>query len=277
MEEVEHRLPLECVCVLCGEDPNIADILPRINRKKILYGFEKQKNDIYAKNIQAKIGGQMEFDCFGFYEDKQKPLKIVLNLAGKHNVLNALAAIAVASELQIQDTIIQKALAEFKGVGRRFESDGEINIHKNLQNIKFTLIDDYGHHPVEMAATLSAVRGAYPNNRLVLLFQPHRYTRTRDCFDDFVRVLSSVDALILSQVYAAGEQEIIAANSHQLARSLRIASGVEPVVVESVDEMIPILENIVQDGDIVLTMGAGNIGNLAAKIRNIYNKNPREN
>lgn len=272
-----HRLPFYGVCVLCGEDPNIADILPRINRKKILYGFEKQKNDIYAKNIQAKIGGQMEFDCFGFYEDKQKPLKIVLNLAGKHNVLNALAAIAVASELQIQDTIIQKALAEFKGVGRRFESYGEINIHKNLQNIKFTLIDDYGHHPVEMAATLSAVRGAYPNNRLVLLFQPHRYTRTRDCFDDFVRVLSSVDALILSQVYAAGEQEIIAANSHQLARSLRIASGVEPVVVESVDEMIPILENIVQDGDIVLTMGAGNIGNLAAKIRNIYNKNPREN
>lgn len=267
-----HRLPFYGVCVLCGEDPNIADILPRINRKKILYGFEKHKNDIYAKNIQAKIGGQMEFDCFGFYEDKQKSLKIVLNLAGKHNVLNAMAAIAVASELQIPDTIIQKALAEFKGVGRRFESYGEINIQKNSQNIKFTLIDDYGHHPVEMAATLSAVRGAYPQNRLVLLFQPHRYTRTRDCFDDFVKVLSSVDALVLSQVYAAGELPIIAANSHQLARSLRIASDVNPIVVENVEDMIPILENIVQDGDIVLTMGAGNIGNLAGKIREIYTK-----
>lgn len=267
-----HRLPFYGVCVLCGEDPNIADILPRINRKKILYGFEKHKNDIYAKNIQAKIGGQMEFDCFGFYEDKQKSLKIVLNLAGKHNVLNAMAAIAVASELQIPDTIIQKALAEFKGVGRRFESYGEINIQKNSQNIKFTLIDDYGHHPVEMAATLSAVRGAYPHNRLVLLFQPHRYTRTRDCFDDFVKVLSSVDALVLSQVYAAGELPIIAANSHQLARSLRIASDVNPIVVENVEDMIPILENIVQDGDVVLTMGAGNIGNLAGKIREIYTK-----
>lgn len=268
-----HRLPFYGVCVLCGEDKNVVDILPKINRKKILYGFEdnnKIKNDIYAKNIQAKFGGQMEFDCFGFYEDKQKPLKIVLNLAGKHNVLNALAAIAVAAELQIPDEIVQKALAEFKGVGRRFESYGEITLTKNSQQVKFTLIDDYGHHPVEMAATLAAVRGAYPQNRLVLLFQPHRYTRTRDCFDDFVKVLSSVDALILSQVYAAGELPIIAANSHQLARSLRIASDVNPVVVENVDDMIPILENIVKDGDIVLTMGAGNIGNLAGKIREIY-------
>lgn len=274
-----HRLPFYGVCVLCGEDKNIVDILPQINRKKILYGFEnnsnycdncKIKNDIYATNIQAQVGGKMQFDCFGFYEDKQKPLKIVLNLAGKHNVLNALAAIAVASELQIPDIVIQKALAEFKGVGRRFESYGEITLTKNSQQVKFTLIDDYGHHPVEMAATLSAVRGAFPNNRLVLLFQPHRYTRTRDCFDDFVKVLSSVDALILSQVYAAGELPIIAANSHQLARSLRIASDVNPVVVENVDDMIPILENIIKDGDIVLTMGAGNIGNLAGKIKEIY-------
>jgi UDP-N-acetylmuramate--alanine ligase len=182
-----------------------------------------------------------------------KPLDVVLNLPGRHNVLNALAAIAVGTELGVKDEFVQKALREFRGVGRRFQSYGEIDG-------RFTLIDDYGHHPAEMAATLEAARGAFPGRRLVLAFQPHRYTRTRDLFEDFVRVLSSVDVLLLAEVYAAGEAPIVAADGRSLARALRLAGKVEPLFVEDIAEMPDAIRRVAEAGDVVITMGAGSIG-----------------
>jgi UDP-N-acetylmuramate--alanine ligase len=190
-------------------------------------------------------------------------IDIVLNLPGTHNVQNALAAIAIATELEVKDADIQRALAEFNGVGRRFQRYGEIPVNGGGT---YTLIDDYGHHPVEMAATIAAARGAFPERRLVLAFQPHRYTRTRDCFEDFVKVLSTVDALVLTDVYAAGEAPIVAADSRALARAVRVAGKVEPVFVESVDEMPDALAAVVRDGDVVITMGAGSIGGVPGRI-----------
>jgi UDP-N-acetylmuramate--alanine ligase len=184
---------------------------------------------------------------------------VVLNLPGRHNVLNALAAIAVATELGVPDGAIRKALQEFHGVGRRFQSYGEIDG-------KFTLIDDYGHHPAEMAATIEAARGAFPGRRVVLAFQPHRYTRTRDLFEDFVAVLSTVDVLLLAEVYAAGEAPIVAADGRSLARAVRVAGKVEPVFVEKVAEMRDTVLSRVRDGDVVVTMGAGSIGHLAPEL-----------
>jgi UDP-N-acetylmuramate--alanine ligase len=189
-------------------------------------------------------------------------LDVALNQPGMHNVLNALAAIAVATEVDAADAAIVQALAEFDGVGRRFQRFGEIACADGA----FALIDDYGHHPVEMAATLAAVRGAYPGRRLVLAFQPHRYTRTRDCFEDFVRVLSSADVVVLTEVYPAGEQAIVAANGRALARAVRVAGRVEPVFVEAVADLPRALLDLVRDGDVVLVMGAGSIGQVAARI-----------
>jgi UDP-N-acetylmuramate--alanine ligase len=188
-----------------------------------------------------------------------KPLDVVLNLPGRHNVLNALAAIAVGTELGLRDEFIQKALAEFHGVGRRFQSYGEVEGG-------FTLIDDYGHHPAEMAATIDAARGAFPGRRIVLAFQPHRYTRTRDLFEDFVRVLSSVDVLLLGEVYAAGEAPIVAADGRSLARALRLAGKVEPIFVEDIAEMPGAIRRVVEAGDVVITMGAGSIGGVPAQL-----------
>jgi UDP-N-acetylmuramate--alanine ligase len=190
------------------------------------------------------------------------PLDVVLNLPGRHNVLNALAAIAVAGELGVDDAAVQRALAEFRGVGRRFQRYGEIPIEGG----HFTLIDDYGHHPAEMAATLAAARGAYPGARLVLAFQPHRYTRTRDLFEDFVKVLSSADVLLLAEVYAAGEPPVVAADGRSLARALRVAGKVEPVFVEEIADMPEAIRRAAQPGDVVLTMGAGSIGNVPAQL-----------
>jgi UDP-N-acetylmuramate--alanine ligase len=187
----------------------------------------------------------------------------VLNLPGRHNVLNALAAIAVADELGVGDGAILKALAEFRGVGRRFQSYGEVSLDGGG---KFTLIDDYGHHPAEMAATLDAARGAFDGRRLVLAFQPHRFTRTRDLFEDFVRVLSTVDALVLADVYPAGEPPIVAADGRSLARAVRVAGKVEPVFVEDIGEMPDAIRRVARDGDVVLTMGAGSIGNVPAQL-----------
>jgi len=190
-------------------------------------------------------------------------LSIVLNTPGLHNVLNALAAIAVATELQVADAAIVKALAEFKGVGRRFQRYGEVALPAGGS---FTLVDDYGHHPVEMAATLAAARGAFPGRRLVLAFQPHRYTRTRDCFEDFVKVLSTVDALLLAEIYAAGEAPIVAADGRSLARALRVGGKVEPVFVEDIAAMPQTIMDVARDGDVVLCMGAGSIGAVAGKV-----------
>jgi len=255
-----NRLPFYGVAVLCNEDPNVRAIMPRVNKQIITYGLTPDCN-FYAENIVADAG-QMRFDCVRVNGSTSR-LPIVLNTPGLHNVLNALAAIAVATEVQVADAAIIKALAEFKGVGRRFQRYGEVALPAGGS---FTLVDDYGHHPVEMAATLAAARGAFPGRRLLLAFQPHRYTRTRDCFEDFVKVLSTVDALCLAEIYAAGEAPIVAADGRSLARALRVAGKVEPVFVEDVAAMPQTILEVARDGDVVLTMGAGSIGAVPGKL-----------
>ena len=252
--EFLNRLPFYGVAVLCQDDPHVREILPQVSKQVVRYGLANDAN-IYAENIRAD-GGRMLFDVIRHGAAR---LPVTLNAPGAHNVLNALAAIAVATELQAPDEAIVKALAEFRGVGRRFQRYGEIALPKGGS---FTLIDDYGHHPVEMAATLAAARGAFPGRRLALAFQPHRYTRTRDCFEDFVKVLSSVDALLLADVYAAGETPIVAAD----ARALRVAGKVEPVFVENIADMPTRILEIAREGDVVLTVGAGSIGGVAQQI-----------
>jgi len=194
------------------------------------------------------------------------PLPVRLNLPGRHNVLNAAAAAAIGTQLGVDDDAILEALAGFTGVGRRFARLGEVALSTSGS---FTLIDDYGHHPVEMAATIDAVRGAFPDRRVVLAFQPHRYTRTRDCFEDFVKVLSTVDALLLTEVYPAGEAPIVAADGRALARAVRVAGKVEPVFVENVDELGDAIHAAARGGDVVVTMGAGSIGGVATRLASI--------
>ncbi|MBK6905651.1 MAG: UDP-N-acetylmuramate--L-alanine ligase [Rhodocyclaceae bacterium] len=258
--EFLQRLPFYGVAVVCNDDPNVREIIPRVAKQVITYGIEQPAN-FRAENIVAD-GNTMRFDCVRTNGSVSR-LSIVLNLPGKHNVLNALAAIAVATEVGVGDTAIIKALAEFKGVGRRFQSYGDVPAKDGGS---FRVIDDYGHHPVEMAATLAAARGAFPGKRLVLAFQPHRYSRTRDCFEDFVRVLSSADAVVLGDVYAAGEAPIVAADGRTLARAVRVAGRVEPVFVEDIATMPDAIINVAHDGDVVIVMGAGSIGGVPAKL-----------
>jgi len=259
-----HRLPFYGVAVLCADDANVREILPRVAKQVVTYAIDVPAN-FRAENVIAD-GGVMRFDCVRTNGSVTR-MAVTLNLPGRHNVLNALAAIAVASEVGVADAAIVKALAEFKGVGRRFTRHGEIAA---TAGGLFTLVDDYGHHPVEMAATLAAARAAFPGRRLVLAFQPHRYTRTRDCFEDFVKVLCGVDALLLGEVYAAGEAPIVAADGHTLARAVRVASGasggVAPVFVEDIAAMPQAIRDAAQDGDVVITMGAGSIGGVPAKL-----------
>ena len=255
-----NRLPFYGVAVLCGDDPNVRAIMPQVPKQIVTYGLTPNCN-FYAENIVA-ADGRMRFDCVRVNGSVTR-LSIMLNLPGLHNVLNALAAIAVATEVQVPDAAIIKALAEFKGVGRRFQRYGEVALPAGGS---FTLVDDYGHPPVEMAATLAAARGAFPGRRLVLAFQPHRFTRTRDCFEDFVKVLSTVDALLLAEIYAAGEAPIVAADGRSLARALRVAGKVEPVFVEDIAAMPQTILDVARDGDVVLTMGAGSIGAVPAKV-----------
>lgn len=256
--EFTHRLPFYGIAVLCVDDPNVKEILPFVSKPIIRYGFAPDAQ-VRAVNVVAREG-KMYFTAM---REDAPSIDIVLNLPGTHNVQNALAAIAIATELEVKDADIQRALAEFNGVGRRFQRYGEIPVNGGGA---YTLIDDYGHHPVEMAATIAAARGAFPERRLVLAFQPHRYTRTRDCFEDFVRVLSTVDALVLTDVYAAGEAPIVAADGRALARAIRVAGKVEPVFVETVDEVPDALAAVVRDGDVVITMGAGSIGGVPGRI-----------
>ena len=260
-----NRLPFYGVAVLCGEDPNVRAIMPQVPKQIITYGRNDSCN-YYAENIVA-ADGQMRFDCVRVNGSVSR-LPITLNLPGLHNVLNALAAIAVATEVQISDAAIIKALAEFKGVDRRFQRYGEVALQNSdgTAGGSFTLVDDYGHHPVEMAATLAAARGAFPDRRLVLAFQPHRYTRTRDCFEDFVKVLSTVDALLLAEIYAAGEAPIVAADGRSLARALRVVGKVEPMFVEDIAAMPQTIMDVARDGDVVLCMGAGSIGAVPGKV-----------
>jgi UDP-N-acetylmuramate--alanine ligase len=257
-----QRLPFYGVAVLCADDANVREIMPQVSKQIVTYGLDPAAN-VHAENVVA-AGGQMTFDCVRVNGSISR-FPVTLNLPGMHNVLNALAAIAVATEVGVSDAAIMKALAEFKGVGRRFQRYGEVACPAGGS---FTLVDDYGHHPVEMAATLAATRGAFPGRRLLLAFQPHRYTRTRDCFEDFVKVLNGVDALVLAEVYAAGEQAIIAADGRALARALRVAGKVEPVFVEEISDMPQAILDAVRDGDVVVTMGAGSIGGVPGKLVN---------
>ena len=251
-----QNLPFYGSAVLCLDDANVREILPEVSKPVLTYGTGEEAA-VRAEAIEHD-GGRMRFRA---RRPSGAPLEVVLNLPGRHNVLNALAAIAVGSELSIEDESIVKALREFRGVGRRFQNYGNV---RGADGGSFTLIDDYGHHPAEMAATLEAARGAFPGRRVVLAFQPHRYTRTRDLFEDFVRVLSSADALVLADVYAAGEAPIVAADGRALARALRVFGKVEPVFVEDMAEMPAAIRRVAGDGDVVLTMGAGSIGNVPA-------------
>lgn len=253
-----QRLPFYGMAVLCADDANVREIMPRITKPVITYGLE-QGAQVRGTDI-SHSGGRMDFKV---QRAGQPELAVTLNLPGSHNVLNALAAIAVAMEVGAPDAAIVKGLAEFRGVGRRFQRYGETALPDGGS---FTLIDDYGHHPVEMAASLAAARGAFPGRRLVLAFQPHRYTRTRDLFEDFVKVLSTVDALLLTEVYPAGEAPIVAADGRALARAIRVAGKVEPIFVETVAELPHEILNAARNGDVVLTMGAGSIGQVPNKL-----------
>lgn len=260
--EFLQQIPFWGMAVMCIDDANVREILPRVTRPVTTYGTHEEAS-IRAENIVADHG-KMHFTLVR-KNGKTLRNEITLNLPGHHYVLNALAAIAIATELNVPDAAILKALAEFRGVGRRFERYGEIPVNAG----HFTLVDDYGHHPIEMQAVIAAARGAFPGRRLVLAFQPHRYTRTRDCFEDFVKVLSTVDALLLTEVYAAGEAPIVAADTRSLIRAIRVNGKVEPRFVETTDELPATILDSVQPGDVVVVMGAGNIGSVAAKTREL--------
>ncbi len=256
-----HKMPFYGAAVVCVDDAAIREILPQIARPITSYGFAEDAQ-VRAINVRA-VDTQMHFTVQRRNGVELPDLDVVLNLPGNHNVLNALAAIGIAVELGVPDEAVQQALAEFKGVGRRFQRYGEAALPSGGT---CTVVDDYGHHPVEMAATLSAARGAFPGRRLVLAFQPHRYTRTRDCFEDFVKVIGQADAVLLAEVYAAGEAPIVAADGRSLARALRVAGKVEPVFVDDIAAMPQAVLDNGRDGDVVLCMGAGTIGAVAGQI-----------
>jgi UDP-N-acetylmuramate--alanine ligase len=256
-----ERLPFYGRAMLCVDDANVRELLTRISKPVTTYGFAEDAQ-IRAVNVRHE-GGRMRFTALCRHNSVPVDLDITLNLAGLHNVLNALAAIAVGLEIGVAENAIVAALGEFEGVGRRFQRYGDISL---ASGGTFTLIDDYGHHPVEMVATLSAVRGAFPGRRLVLAFQPHRYTRTRDLFEDFVKVLGTVDALLLAEVYAAGEAPIVAANGRALMHALRVTGQNEAVFVEPIQDMPQAILKMAQPGDVVLTMGAGSIGAVPGQV-----------
>jgi len=260
--EFLHRMPFYGTAIVCLDDPGVQSIVQEIARPVTTYGLNEGAQ-VRAVDVTA-VQGQMHFTVQRRNGVTLPDLPVVLNLPGQHNVLNALAAVAVAVELGLEDAAVQRALAGFKGVGRRFQRYGEVVLTGGGQ---FTLIDDYGHHPVEMAATLAAARGAFPGRRLVLAFQPHRYSRTRDCFEDFVKVIGQgCDSVLLSEVYAAGEAPVVAADGRALARALRVAGKVEPVFVDAIADMPQALLGNARDGDVVICMGAGSIGAVPAKV-----------
>ncbi len=276
-----HRMPFYGTAILCTDDPAVQSIAPRLSRPITSYGFGAGAQ-VRAVDVIA-LAGQMQFTVQRRNGVSLPDLHVVLNLPGHHNVLNALAAISVAVELNVADAAVVKALAEFKGVDRRFQRYGEVPAKPEVNSTPrdgaatapdaghasigtFTLIDDYGHHPVEMAATLAAARGAFPGRRLVLAFQPHRFTRTRDCFEDFVKVIGQADAVLLADVYAAGEAPIVAADGRALARALRVAGKLEPIFVDDIASMPQAIADMARAGDVVLCMGAGSIGAVPSKV-----------
>ena len=263
--EFTQRLPFYGVAILCVDDANVREIMPFISKMIVTYGFHEEA-DVRAVNAKA-VNGHMEFTVI----QKDYPdLHVHLNQPGMHNVQNACAAIVIAREVGVDDADTQKALMEFTGVGRRFTRYGELPLPADQG--KFALVDDYGHHPVETAATIAAARGAFPGRRLVLAFQPHRYTRTRDLFEDFVKVLSSVDVLLLADVYPAGEQPIPAADGRSLAHALRVVGKTELIFVENIAEMAESVLQAARAGDVVMTMGAGSISNVPAQLQEMTAK-----
>jgi len=254
--EFLHHLPFYGLAVLCLDDPNVRDVLAQITRQVRSYGIESENVDIRAVNIRQQ-GEQMHFEI---HQADHVPLDVVLNLPGNHNVLNALAAVAVARELSVDDKSIQHALETFAGIGRRFQINGEVNVADG----SVLFIDDYGHHPREIAATLEAVRSGWPERRLVVVFQPHRYSRTQDLFDDFAQVLADSDVLLISEVYAAGESPVSGADGRALCRAVRGRGRVDPVFVDEIEGLPEVLKDLLQAGDLVLTLGAGSIGAVAA-------------
>ena len=257
--EFLHHLPFYGLAVLCVDDEEVRNVIPKINRPIITYGFSEDA-DIRATNLRQE--GNKTFFSVEKADDKNW-LEITLNMPGEHNVLNALAAVAVANEIGVDATAIQKALLKFEGIGRRFQINGEYQVGK----AKVMHVDDYGHHPREVEATIQAIRKGWPDNRLVVAFQPHRYTRTRDLFEDFTAVLTNVDALVLLEVFSAGETVIAGADGRSLARAIRARGQVEPVFVENIEELSSTLKGVLKDGDILLTLGAGSIGVAASKLK----------
>jgi len=262
--EFLHRMPFYGTAILCVDDPALREIVPDVQCPVTSYGVSEDAQ-VRAINIRA-VGPQMHFTAQRRNGVTLPDLDITLNLAGHHNVLNALSAIAVAVELNVPDAAVQKALAEFRGVGRRFQSYGELPVRAASGGGRFTVIEDYGHHPVEVAATLAAARGAFPGRRIVLAFQPHRYSRTRDCFEDFVKVLGHADVVLLAEVYSAGEAPIVAADGRSLARAVRVAGKVEPLFVDDIAAMPEAISEMARDGDVVMCMGAGSIGGVPARL-----------
>ncbi len=262
-----HRMPFYGTAILCVDDPAVREIMAKVTCPITTYGMSADAQ-VRAVNVTPQ-GTGMRFTVQRRNGVTLPDLDIVLNLPGHHNVLNALAAIAVAVELDVPDSAVRQALQGFQGVGRRFQSYGDCAVPSGGN---FRLVDDYGHHPVEMAATLAAARGAFPGRRLVLAFQPHRYSRTRDCFEDFVKVIGVADAVVLTEVYPAGEAPIVAADGRALARALRVAGKVEPVFVADIDNLAETLLQTVRSGDVVLCMGAGSIGSVPAKLVEILRR-----
>jgi UDP-N-acetylmuramate--alanine ligase len=266
--EFLHRMPFYGTAILCTDDAAVCEILEQVTCPVTSYGFNPDAQ-VRAVNVRA-VGGQMHFTVQRRNGVVLPDMEVVLNLPGLHNVLNSLSAIAVAVELNVPDEAVQKALAEFKGVGRRFQRYGDLPLPGGGV---VTVVDDYGHHPVEMAATLAAARGAFPGRRLVLAFQPHRYTRTRDCFEDFVKVIGYADSVLLADVYAAGEAHIVAADGRALARALRVAGKVEPLFVDAIDDLPQVALDNALAGDVLVCMGAGSIGLVPGKIVDLLQKN----
>ncbi len=264
--EFLHNLPFYGLAVVCSDDPGVNDVLADIGRSITTYGTNDEA-DIRATNIvfTAEI---TEFDVVR--KDSSDSMHVRLQLPGMHNVRNALAAIAVADELQVGSEAVAKALEDFEGIDRRFQRLGEVKTTAGT----VMLVDDYGHHPTEIAATLSAARSGWPDKRVVLVFQPHRYSRTRDLMDDFATVLSDADVLVLLDVYAAGEEPIAGADGRAMARAIRSRGSVEPVFVDSLDDVHPVLLGLLEDGDLVLTMGAGDIGAYAAGLPDLIRSGP---
>ncbi|SEL54987.1 UDP-N-acetylmuramate--L-alanine ligase [Acinetobacter sp. DSM 11652] len=253
-----QKLPFYGLAVVCGDDQNIREIMPRIGRPVLTYGFNED-NDIRAVDV-VQEGMQSHFTVL---RKNKEPLKLTINMPGLHNILNALAAIGVATDEGVSDAAIARALESFSGVGRRFQIQGEFE----LSDGTVKLVDDYGHHPKEVEATIKAARASHPDRRLVMMFQPHRFSRTRDCFDDFVDVLSQVDQLLLLEVYSAGEKPIVGADSRSLARSIRLRGDVEPILIDPVEGNLPnVIQKVLQANDLLLTQGAGNVGAISIEL-----------